>query len=206
MGVAGSHFTKHIRRFNVIQRTERVIKKDKPIPAPLHKADAERLKYLLENDPQLKEELKNKNSTLGKNLQSVYVTSKGDLPDIYPQSKIKLPQNRMQEFNSPFAIEEPENVPTGRYTLTQITECIADHYKDKQMYTSQVLADRVKIDKKLMDNILKYYRVFDMYVPEKMIEKKKTSSQFLISNAINKIRQNLEIDKYKEERKQIGKD
>jgi len=45
-----------------------------------------------------------------------------------------------------------------------------------------------------------------MYVPEKMIEKKKTSSQFLISNAIDKIRQNLEIDKYKEERKQIGKD
>ncbi|XP_060842253.1 protein NDUFAF4 homolog [Rhopalosiphum padi] len=206
MGVAGSHFTKHIRRFNVIERTERVIKKDKPIPAPLHKADAERLKYLLENDPQLKEELKNKNSTLGKNLQSVYVTSEGDLPDVYPQSKIKLPQNRMQEFNSPFAIEEPKNIPAGRYTLTQITECIADHYKDKQMYTSQVLADRVKIDKKLMDNILKYYRVFDMYVPEKMIEKKKTSSQFLISNAIDKIRQNLEIDKYKEERKQIGKD
>jgi len=56
----------------------------------------------------------------------------------------------MQEFNSPFAIEEPKNIPAGRYTLTQITECIADHYKDKQMYTSQVLADRVKIDKKLM--------------------------------------------------------
>jgi hypothetical protein len=50
MGVAGSHFTKHIRRFNVIERTERVIKKDKPIPAPLHKADAERLKYLLESN------------------------------------------------------------------------------------------------------------------------------------------------------------
>ncbi|KAE9533150.1 hypothetical protein AGLY_009578 [Aphis glycines] len=205
MGVAGSRFTKHLRRFNVIERTERVINKDKPIPAPLHKADAERLKYLLDNDPQLKEELKNKNSTLGKNLESVYVTSKGDLPDVYPQSKIKLPQNRMQEFNSPFSCEEPENVPPGRYTLTQITECIADHYKDKQIYTSQALADRVKIDKKLMDNILKYYRVFDMYVPEKMMEKK-TKSKFFISSAIDKIRENLEIDKYQEERKQIGKD
>jgi len=99
MGVAGSHFTKRIRRFNVVERTERVINKDKPIAAPLHKADAERLKHLLESncnlilcvyivdiifglisdDPQLKEELVNKNSTLGKNLQSVYVTSKGDV-------------------------------------------------------------------------------------------------------------------------------
>lgn len=100
MGVAGSHFTKRIRRFNVVERTERVINKDKPIPAPLHKADAERLKHLLESnncnlilfvhmvdiifvlisdDPQLKEELVNKNSTLGKNLQSVYVTSEGDV-------------------------------------------------------------------------------------------------------------------------------
>ncbi|XP_025204096.1 protein NDUFAF4 homolog [Melanaphis sacchari] len=205
MGVAGSHFIKRIRRFNVIERTERVITKDKPTPAPLHKADADRLKYLLENDPQLKEELKNKNSILGKNLQSVYVTSKGDLPDVYPQSKVKLPQNRTQDLNSPFTFEEPEHVPPGRYTLTQITECIADHYKDKKMYSSQVLADRVKIDKKLMDNILKYYRVFDMYIPEKMLEKK-TSSKFFISNAIDKIRYNLEMDKYKEERKQIGKD
>ncbi|CAI6368539.1 unnamed protein product [Macrosiphum euphorbiae] len=205
MGVAGSHFTKRIRRFNVIERTERVINKDKPIPAPLHKADAERLKQLLKDDPQLKEELVNKNSTLGKNLHSVYVTSKGDLPNIYPQSKTKLPQNRVQEFNTAFTFQEPENVPAGRYTLTQITECIADHYKDKQMYTSEVLADRVKIDKKLMDNILKYYRVFDMYVPEKMVEKKKSPKLFL-SNAIDKIRHSLEIDKYKEERKQIGKD
>jgi len=50
MGVAGSHLTKRIRRFNVVERTERVIDKDKPIPAPLHKADAERLKYLLESN------------------------------------------------------------------------------------------------------------------------------------------------------------
>lgn len=55
------------------------------------------------------------------------------------------------------------------------------------------------------DNILKYYRVFDMYIPEKMIEKK-TSSKFFISNAISKIRHSLEIDKYKEEHKQLGKD
>lgn len=55
------------------------------------------------------------------------------------------------------------------------------------------------------DNILKYYRVFDMYVPEKMMEKK-TKSKFFISSAIDKIRKNLEIDKYQEERKRIGKD
>lgn len=35
--------------------------------------------FIVLDDPQLKEELKNKNSTLGKNLQSVYVTSKGDV-------------------------------------------------------------------------------------------------------------------------------
>jgi len=44
-----------------------------------------------------------------------------------------------------------------------------------------------------------------MYIPEKMKEKK-TSSKFFISSAIDKIRHSLEIDKYKEERKQIGKD
>lgn len=47
-------------------------------------------------------------------------------------------------------IEEPVNIPQGRYTLTQIIECIADHYKDKNKYTAQVLADRIQIDVKLM--------------------------------------------------------
>lgn len=50
MGVAASHFTRRMRRFNVIERTERVLSKEKPIPAPLHKVDAERLKYLLKSN------------------------------------------------------------------------------------------------------------------------------------------------------------
>lgn len=50
MGAAGSHLTRHIRRFNVVQRTERVISKDKPTPAPLHKVDAKRLKTLIDSN------------------------------------------------------------------------------------------------------------------------------------------------------------
>jgi len=41
-----------------------------------------------------------------------------------------------------------------------------------------------------------------MYVPENMAEKKKSK----LGDAIDKIRKSLEIDKYAEERKQIGKD
>lgn len=72
------------------------------------------------------------------------------MPDVYSQSKSKLPKNREQVFNRGFMIEEPEFVPPGRFTLTQIIECIADHTKDKQMYSAKVLADRLKIDEKLM--------------------------------------------------------
>lgn len=51
--------------------------------------------------------------------------------------------------------EEPEHIPVGRYTLTQITECIADYNKDKQMYTAEVLANRINVDKKIMGVYLK---------------------------------------------------
>lgn len=36
--------------------------------------------------------------------------------------------------------------------------------------------------------------------------KKKLDNKFLISSAIDKIRSSLEVDKYEEERKKIGKD
>lgn len=51
------------------------------------------------------------------------------------------------------------------------------------------------------ENILKYYRIFDMYIPPKMIK----NNKFLISDAIDKIRTTLEVDKYSKEEKQIGK-
>jgi hypothetical protein len=106
MGIAASHLTRHFRRFNVIERTERIINKEKPIAAPLHKVDAERLKHLLESNlnvsfifrklsiyqvskinkltlitdnPGMKEELANKDSTLEKNLKNIYVKSEGDV-------------------------------------------------------------------------------------------------------------------------------
>lgn len=72
------------------------------------------------------------------------------MPDIYPKSKSKLPKNREQVLNRGFMTEEPEVVPPGRFTLSQIIECIADHSKDKQMYSAKVLADRLKVDEKVM--------------------------------------------------------
>lgn len=69
---------------------------------------------------------------------------------MYQKSKTKLPKNREQVFNYGFTVEEPNIVPPGRYTLTQVIECIADHNNDKQTYTAQILADRLKIDVKLM--------------------------------------------------------
>lgn len=44
-----------------------------------------------------------------------------------------------------------------------------------------------------------------MYIPPKMMEKE-SESKNLIDSTINKIRLSLEMDKYKEERKQIGKE
>lgn len=55
------------------------------------------------------------------------------------------------------------------------------------------------------ENILKYYRIFDMYIPQKMMDKQASDKKLFISNAIDKIRKNLEMDKYKDEIKQIGK-
>lgn len=49
MGAVASQFTRRVRRFNVIDRTEKILNKDKPTPAPLYKVDAERLKHLLDS-------------------------------------------------------------------------------------------------------------------------------------------------------------
>lgn len=74
------------------------------------------------------------------------------------------------------------------------------------MYILKLVNSYLNVIKYLFtENILKYYRIFDMYIPEKM--RKNTDKKPLsISNAIDKIRLYLEIDKYAKEHKQIGKD
>jgi hypothetical protein len=42
-----------------------------------------------------------------------------------------------------------------------------------------------------------------MYIPQKMMEKQTSKNQLFLSNTIDKIRKNLEMDKYKDERKKI---
>lgn len=69
---------------------------------------------------------------------------------MYPETKSKLPKNRQNTYASCFTVEEPTVVPPGRYTLTQVIECVSDHHKDKLTYTAEVLAKRLQIDVKLM--------------------------------------------------------
>ncbi|XP_050533087.1 protein NDUFAF4 homolog [Daktulosphaira vitifoliae] len=205
MGLVGSHLSRKIRRFNVIDRTERIINKEKPIPAPLHKTDVERLKKMMQDDPQMKEEVINKNSLLEKNLKDVYVNSTGDHPDNYVKTKAKLPQNREQVFSYGFFMKEPSEVPEGRYTLSQIVECISDHHKDKKQFTAEILAKKLKIDVKVMENILNYYRVFDMYIPQNMRDKPKSKAQQFISSTFDGIKKDLMHDKNEKQYKYLEK-
>ncbi|XP_050436505.1 NADH dehydrogenase [ubiquinone] 1 alpha subcomplex assembly factor 4 [Adelges cooleyi] len=207
MGIVGSHLTRNLRRFNVVGRTERVIDKEKPTRAPLHKADAERIKQMIKDDPKMKEELLNKSSVHEGNLKDVYVTSTGDLPDVYTGSKAKLPKNREQVFASGFLMEEPTDVPKGRYTLTQIVQCISDHHGDKNQFTAEILAKKINIDVKTMENILKYYRVFDIHIPDKSVIEKQTSSpkQALLS-IFNSLKDDLMLEKPTKKPKAIEKD
>lgn len=56
------------------------------------------------------------------------------------------------------------------------------------------------------ENILKYYRVFDMYIPQNIKDKPKSRAQQLLSSAFDGIKKDLMLDKNDKHQKSLDKE
>ncbi|CAG9766726.1 unnamed protein product [Ceutorhynchus assimilis] len=170
MGRAISKIKHPFRDFNVESRAQKVISQPTPKPAPKHLKDALDLKRMKEAFPEVFEESLKKNETLDKHLKDVFVT-RTDVP-FQPQQPINpsrpLPQDKSQPEQFLFGHKEPDDdkIPLGKTTLRNTLKFISQHQKDPTKYDADFIAKEHKLPKEIVEKILLYYRVFEMYVPE----------------------------------------
>uniref|UniRef100_A0A6P7H7Q0 Protein NDUFAF4 homolog n=1 Tax=Diabrotica virgifera virgifera TaxID=50390 RepID=A0A6P7H7Q0_DIAVI len=180
MGKAYSSLKNPLKNFNVESRAHKVISQPKPIPAPRHKREQDQYDRMLQEYPKEFEESLKKNEELDKNLKSVFVTSQDQNINIKQEANPNrpLPTDRSQVEPSLYGIKEPEpnKVPIGKVTLGNVLEFISKYQGDPKNYNAKVIADKFTLQEQTVRNILKYFRVFEVYLPQ---ERTKTNAKFV---------------------------
>ncbi|XP_025263488.1 protein NDUFAF4 homolog [Camponotus floridanus] len=160
MGKVYSMLIRPIRTFNIENRATRIISREKPIPAPQYPSTERQKKLSEEVNPNFIKEHYQKNMQLDQRLKDVFVTSTDPQEAIEPMREPRLlPQNRITpEYSLDFF--EPTMIPAGKCSLKQILEFIMQHKHDPVTYNSENIAVEYKIDKKIVDDILKHFKLY----------------------------------------------
>ncbi|XP_056631879.1 protein NDUFAF4 homolog isoform X2 [Diorhabda sublineata] len=170
MGKVFSSIKNPFKNFNLESRAHKVISQPKPIPAPRHKRDQETYEQMIQEYPKAFEESLKKNEKLDKHLKNVFVVSQDPNVNIKqePNPNRPLPADRSPVPSFIYGIKEPdpEKIPTGKTTLGNVLEFISRHQEDPINYNAQKIAEQYVLDEATVGNILKYFRVFEMYLPQ----------------------------------------
>ncbi|KAL6448895.1 hypothetical protein ACFW04_000562 [Cataglyphis niger] len=161
MGKVYSLLTRPIRTFNVENRAARIISREKPIPAPQYPSTEKQKKLSDKVNPNFLKEHYQKNVQLDQRLKNVFVTSTDPQKVIEPTRESRpLPQNRRAIDEYTFDFFEPTTIPVGKCSLKQVLTFLSQHKYDPATYSSENIAAEYKIDKKVVENILKHFKLY----------------------------------------------
>lgn len=170
MGALVTKALRPIKSFNIENRAHRVISKEKPVAAPKYESNIKDLHRTLESDPHLDEKLDKKDPGLDDRLRNIYVTSEGqpedDITKAMRNPDRPLPQNKRAVIEYEYGFKEPENISYGRTTLRHALNFIASHQANPQVASVSKIASEYKLKEDDVQTILKYYKTFEVYVPE----------------------------------------
>ncbi|XP_067617352.1 protein NDUFAF4 homolog [Eurosta solidaginis] len=174
MGKVMSMIGRKINRFNVENRAHRILDRDKPMPAPKYESNIQDMQRALEFDPQLVDKLNKKDQQLDDRLKNVYVTSEDSFIDYAAQRRLDpnkpLPLSRKTPEDFEYGYREPRRVLPGRCTLRQAMQFIIDHQSDPNVWTKQKIAAEYKLKEDVVDNILHYFKSFQVFIPDSRLK------------------------------------
>ncbi|KAK7491521.1 hypothetical protein BaRGS_00017160 [Batillaria attramentaria] len=171
MGKVFSKAVRPVKNFNVENRAQRVLKSEKPRPAPRHPSTAAAFDNLAQEHPEIVDEQKKKHRKLDEYLKNIRVDSTGENPEIVAKSARHMPENRSKNTPSDYGFMEPDIIPDGRASLRQALDFISQHHLNPQEYPADKIASQYKLSVSEVQNILQHFQTLHMHIPKEMLQK-----------------------------------
>ncbi|XP_023322688.1 protein NDUFAF4 homolog isoform X2 [Eurytemora carolleeae] len=145
--------------------------------APMFHSDKELLENIRKSNPTLADSTHRKDSQLHSMLQDVYVKSEdqhlNDPPQQSQQRPLPLDRVRYQDNFIPgmMRVDKTRKTARGKVTLDEAVEFLTNHTSKPEEHTATSIADTYRLNATSTANVLKYFKMFKIYVPEKKITK-----------------------------------
>ncbi|XP_016996878.1 protein NDUFAF4 homolog [Drosophila takahashii] len=177
MGQVVSMVARRANRFNAENRAHRILEREKPTPAPKFDSNLRDMERTLELDPKFVDKLNMKDSSLDGRLKNVYVTSQDRFIKRVQERQAAeaaadkaeqrpLPLERKTPDDQEYGYLEPTRISPGHCTLRQALKFINDHQLDPESWPAKKIANDYKLKEPLVENILHYFKTFNMYIPD----------------------------------------
>ena len=126
--------------------------------------------------PEIKKEIDERSESLLDRLRSVRVRSHDQSQYEYPEEKLekdksKLPQERHTSQLPLHGFVDPVTVLKGKLALKDAIQFISQHAEDPQVFNSELIAQTHQLDQKDVENILKYFKLFQLHMPVEQYDK-----------------------------------
>ncbi|XP_057677967.1 NADH dehydrogenase [ubiquinone] 1 alpha subcomplex assembly factor 4 [Corythoichthys intestinalis] len=176
----GARVVRMIRNFNLENRIEREMAKEKPRSAPRHKLTP--ASSTGHNNVSLPEEdilgaVHQKNNPLLKNLKSVYVDSKDTEAGTVKLLKEALvdeeAKTRPMKFFLPgnlHGFSNLENIPCGKLTITEALKALSRHQSQPQIWTSQKISEEYSLNLTETISFLEFFIPFQIQIIPPKVE------------------------------------
>ena len=158
MGKVYSYFSRPLRTFNIENRTERILAKSKPTPAPQYPYVKKQKEVVDKLYPNFMETHLKKDTQLDDRLKQVFVESDNQKVEVSPSTK-SLPQDRSQTPLFEYGVYVSDVIPEGKCSLRQALDFISKHNENPTEYSAKQIAQEYKLDEQVVENILKHFKI-----------------------------------------------
>ncbi|CAG9861050.1 unnamed protein product [Phyllotreta striolata] len=167
MGKAFSRVKTPFKNFDLENRAHKIISRDKPTPAPRYEKDQNEYERVMKEYPKVYEESLQKNLSLDKRLKQVFVVSEdADTMNIKQSNPNRpLPTDRRQVQSFLYGVKVPDKIPLGKATLGSVLEFLSLHQGNPVKYNAKNISEKYNLAEDTVSNILKYFKVFQVYIP-----------------------------------------
>lgn len=125
------------------------------------------------------EETSRKDDDLDDRLKQVFVTSSHEIDQkrfVNPNRPLPTSTEHVKFFELGFKETDVGLIPPGKLSLRQAVKFIEDHRMQPEEWTKEKIASEYKLKLDDVQNILQYFRLFAVRIPEKGKEKKRLLS------------------------------
>lgn len=120
------------------------------------------------------------------NLSKVFLSSKGDNPVI--ETRRKLPRERKGWDGYEYGYEEPDKIPQGKASMRQVLDILNAYETKPSINTPEKLAAEYNLNLQDVQNLLKYFKPFQVYIPKKE-KKEKVGPLKLLQQKMDQVKE-----------------